>query len=105
MLKSAWSTTKTVSLLGLLAVFAALPIELAATGRAEPIRRSLGIAVASAAERAMELAVLRPHAKSPVERLADPMIELEDAQPRRKPTGLQMASRPGETTPDPRRTR
>jgi hypothetical protein len=101
MLKSAWSTTKTVSLLGLLAVFAALPIKLAATGRAETIRRPLGLAVASAAEDAMEFAALRPHAKSPVERLADPMIELEHAQPRRKATGLQVASLPSETTPTP----
>jgi hypothetical protein len=101
MLMSAWSTTRTVSLLGLLAVFAALPIKLAATGRAEAIRRPLGLAVASAAEDAMELAVLRPHAKSAVERLADPMIQLEQPQPRRKLAGLQMASLPSEATPAP----
>src|SRR5262249_14646553 len=101
MLKSAWSTTKTISLLGLLAVFAALPIKLAATGRAETMRGPLGLAVASAAEDAMELAVLRPHAKSAVERLADPMIQLEQSQPRRKLTGLQVAGLPAETTPAP----
>jgi hypothetical protein len=49
----------------------------------------------------MEFAVLRPHAKSPVERLADPMIELEHPQPRRKATGLQVAASPSETTPAP----
>jgi hypothetical protein len=101
MLKSAWSTTKTVSLLGLLAVFAALPVKLAATGRAETIRRPLSLAVASAGQDAMEFAVLRPHAKSPVERLADPMIEQEQAQPRRKATGLQVAGLPSDTTPAP----
>ena len=78
---SACSSLRTVSLLGLLAAFGLLLID-PAQGWAETIRQPFDF----------EVAALPPHAKSPVERLGDPTIELERAPQRRKPAGVQLAT-------------
>jgi hypothetical protein len=100
MLNPAWSATRTVSLLGLLAMFAAMMVDLPAAARAEAIRRPLDLTAAAPKHDAVEFVVLQPYSRSPVERLGDPMIRLEQPQPRRKPAGIQMASLPTEAALD-----
>ena len=75
------ASARRVSLLSLLAVFGVAMLN-PAQSRADTMRKPFDF----------EVAALPPHGMSPIERMGDPMIELERAPLRRKPRWLQLVS-------------